>query len=91
MVLSKRIRPTNNLLGVQSVIFAELAERPSIEKILKVLETEFGDVEWGAQGTEESPDAYFWIKHQGVKVAVDNLTSLDFQVKYSRVDAPLIK
>ena len=73
------------------MIFAELTERLSVEHLLKVLETEFGDVEWGDQGTEESPDAYFWIKRQGVKVAVDNLTSLDFQVKCASVDAPLIK
>ena len=73
------------------MIFAELTERPSVEKILKVLETEFGDVEWGDQGTEGSPDAYFWIRRQGVKVAVDNLTSLEFQVKCARVDAPLLQ
>jgi hypothetical protein len=73
------------------VIFAELTERPSVNEVLKVLESEFGDVEWGDQGTQESPDAYFWIKRQDVKVAVDNLTSLDFQIKCARVDAPLIK
>ena len=73
------------------MIFAELTERPSVDKILKVLETEFENVEWGDQGTEESPDAYFWIKRQGVKVAVDNLSSLDFQIKCTRVGTPLIK
>ena len=78
-------------LGAHSMIFAELTERPSVENILTILEKEFGDVEWGDQGTEDSPDAYFWIKRQGVKVTVDNLTSLDFQVKCARVDTALIQ
>lgn len=73
------------------MIFAEVIEHPSVDKILKALETEFEDIEWADQGTEESPDAYFWIKRHGVKVAIDNLTSLDFQIKCARVGAPLIK
>lgn len=73
------------------MIFAELTERPSIEKILKALEKGFGDVEWGDQGTEENPDAYFWIKRGGVTVAIDNLTSMEFQVKCPRADTPLIQ
>ena len=73
------------------MIFAELTERPNVEKILKVLEKGFGDVEWGDQGTEENPDAYFWIKRRDVTVAVDNLTSLEFQVKCAQVDTPLIQ
>ena len=73
------------------MIFAELTERPNVEKILKALEERFGDVEWGDQGTEENPDAYFWIKRGGVTVAIDNLTSLEFQVKCAQVDTPLIQ
>ena len=55
------------------MIFAELTKRASVEKILKVLETEFGDVEWGDQGTEGSPDAYFWISPE-MKGRADLLT-----------------
>ena len=73
------------------MIFAELAVHPNVEKMLKVLVEGFGDVEWGDQGTKENPDAYFWIKRRGVKVAVDNLTSLEFQVKCAQVDTPLIQ
>ena len=73
------------------MIFAELTERPNVEKILKVLDKGFGDIEWGDQGTAENPDAYFWIKRRGVTVAVDNLTSFEFQVKCARDDAPLIQ
>jgi hypothetical protein len=73
------------------VIFAEVTDHPNVEKMLKVLVEVFGEVEWGDQGTKESPDAYFWIKRRGVKVAVDNLTSFEFQVKCAQVDTPLIQ
>lgn len=63
------------------MIFARLLEYPGTEKVLHVLKNGFGEVEWGDQGTEKDPDAYFWVQRDGAKVAVDNLTSLEFQVK----------
>lgn len=72
------------------MIFAKISDRQRTQAILNVLKHEFGDVEWADQGTEESPDAYFWVKRHGVTVAVDNLTSTEFQVKCARADAPLI-
>lgn len=73
------------------MVFAELTERPSVEDLLDVIERRFGEVQWGDQGTQEDPDAYFWIQRQGVTVAVDNLTSFEFQVKCSQAGTPLIQ
>jgi hypothetical protein len=73
------------------MIFAELTDKPSVKEILTVLENKFGSVEWADQGTEDSPDAYFWIKRKGAKVSIDNLDSLEFQVKSSHSDTPLIQ
>lgn len=62
-----------------------------VKEILGVLKGGFGRVEWGDQGTEDDPDAYFWVKRGGVRVAVDNFTSLEFQVKCSSSDTLLIQ
>ena len=73
------------------MIFAEIAERTTAGKVLAVLRSEFGEIEWADQGTEESPDAYFWVKQEGVTVAVDNLSSMEFQVKCVHADTPLVR
>lgn len=73
------------------MIFAEITDRPSVREILSILERAFQQVEWADQGTEESPDAYFWIKRKDVTVSVDNLTSLEFKVKSAQPGAPLIQ
>lgn len=73
------------------MVFAEIREKLSVEELLNVLKRQFDSIEWGDQGTNESPDAYFWIHQEGVKVSVDNLTSMEFQVKCDRSDSPLIK
>lgn len=58
--------------------------------MLAVLEKEFTNIEWSDQGTEDMPDAYFWVREGKLKVAVDNLASHEYQVKYSQPDASLI-
>ena len=73
------------------MIFAELTDKPSVKEILAVLELKFESVEWGDQGTCDLPDAYFWIKQKDVMVSVDNLSSLEFQVKSAQSDASLIQ
>ena len=73
------------------MIFAELREYPSTKEMLAVLENEFTNIEWGDQGTEDMPDAYFWVREGKVKVAVDNLGSHEYQVKCRQAGAPLIK
>ena len=62
------------------MIFAEIIDKPRVDELLKTLQG-FGGIEWADQGTVEEPDAYFWIYSQGIRVSVDNLTSLAFQVK----------
>jgi len=73
------------------MIFAEIEEQANVKDILEVLEKEFGIIEWGDQGSETNPDAYFWIYRNDVRVAVDNLTSLNFQVKCVSQDNVLVK
>lgn len=73
------------------MILAIIKDKPNTEELLAVLEKHFGTVEWGDQGTVDMPDAYFWIEREAVKVAVDNLTSLEFQVKCSEIASPLIR
>jgi len=79
------------------MIFAELTKRPNskdVKKILDILEANFGQLqrhqEWGDQGTDGDPDAYFWIERKGFpRVAVDNFTSFEFQVKCAKAGNPL--
>jgi hypothetical protein len=73
------------------MIFAELEEAPEIEDLIEVLESNFGLVEWGDQGSPGQPDAYFGVSRDDVMVAVDNLTSMKFQVKCNRPDNPLLQ
>ena len=73
------------------MIFASIKDKPKTEDLLAVLKKHFGKVEWGDQGTVDMPDAYFWIERDAVKVAVDNLTSLEFQIKCSDSSSPLIR
>jgi hypothetical protein len=73
------------------MIFASIKDKPKTQELLSVLEKHFGKVEWGDQGTLDMPDAYFWVERDSVKVAVDNLTALEFQVKCSETSSPLIR
>lgn len=81
----------NFALGVAKMIYAKLREYPSTKEMLAVLEKEFTNIKWSDQGTEDIPDAYFWVREGKLKVAVDNLASHEYQVKYSQPDASLIK
>lgn len=72
------------------MIFAELENVTDLRDIREVLENKFGLVEWGDQGSQEQPDAYFWVSRDDTKVAVDNLTSTKFQVKCTSPDSPLL-
>jgi len=60
-------------------------------EILAVLKNKYESVEWADQGTVDNPDAYLWVKSKGALVAVDNLSSIEFQVKCSQTDVPLIQ
>ena len=77
------------------MIFAELTKRPNykdVQSILRVLQARFGEIEWGDQGTSESPDAYFIVRREGcTEVQVDNFTSYQFQVKCAQEETPLIQ
>ena len=73
------------------MIFATVKNKLKTSEVLAVLEKNFGAVEWGDQGTVDMPDAYFWIRRDRMKVKVDNLTSLEFQVKCSDAGAPLVQ
>ena len=73
------------------MIFATITDKPRTKELLNVLEKHFGKVEWGDQGAVDMPDAYFWIERDSVKVAVDNLTAVEFQVKCSETSSPLIQ
>jgi hypothetical protein len=73
------------------MIFAKLNEYPSTETMLGVLAKEFDNIEWADQGTEDMPDAYFWIRDGKDTVAVDNLSSHEYQVKSSVRGTPLIQ
>jgi hypothetical protein len=58
------------------VILAEFIEEPNIEKLAGELRHIFEKVQWGIQG-----DAWIWVTGGEQKVAIDNFTSLAFQVK----------
>ena len=73
------------------MIFAKFNEYPPTQDVLKVLEEAFKDIEWGDQGTLEMPDAYFWISQDNTKVAVDNLSSHEFQIKCAELDVCLVQ
>jgi hypothetical protein len=73
------------------MVFAKLNEYPRTEAMLGVLTIEFKNIEWADQGTEDMPDAYFWIKDGKDKVSVDNLSSHEYQVKCPVDYSPLIQ
>ncbi len=73
------------------MIFAQLDNSTNVTDILKVLENHFGLLEWGDQGSPGQPDAYFWVFRDDVRVAVDNLTSIEFQVKCATPDTSLLQ
>jgi len=73
------------------MIFAEVKNRHNVKEILVTLLDKFDPVEWANQGTLEHTNAYFWVFEKGVKVSVDNLTSLAFQVKCEKSNSALIQ
>ena len=72
-----------NTVRCRKMIFATFEETPSLKDLLSVLGNKYGIIEWGNQGTAENPDAYFGVSLDGDRVAIDSLTSIEFQVKYS--------
>ena len=73
------------------MIFAQLENVTDLRNLLDILENHFGLIEWGDQGSPGQPDAYFWISRDDVRVAVDNFTSMKFQVKCDCPDNALIQ
>ena len=60
------------------MIYAQFIKEPRFYELVKYLQHNFDNVEYGHQS-----DYWIWVKSSNIKVEIDNFTSIEFLIKCS--------